>query len=163
MHFCSGCDDTMQLTLGALDGSCLAAKSTTIFFIYFCSAEFDRSAHTGISENRKLLSDNKRTTPTPEVEQPVYMTMITLHIFSLANMVETLQSVLPCDNSLPIMGIDNLDTLAIELEFRRRNSCTIILYDVEEPSGSDKKETVIDKKKVINILQRIKKLDLESI
>ena len=45
------------------------------FFIYFCNAEFDRSAHAGIGENRKLLGDNKRTTPTPEVERPVYTTV----------------------------------------------------------------------------------------
>ena len=29
----------------------------------------------GIGENRKHLGDNKRTTPTPEVERPVYTTV----------------------------------------------------------------------------------------
>ena len=41
----------------------------------FCNAEFDRSAHTGIGENRKLLGDNKRTTPTHAVKRPIYTTM----------------------------------------------------------------------------------------
>ena len=35
-----------------------------------------RRAHTGIGKNRKLLVDNKRTTPTPEVERPVYTTVV---------------------------------------------------------------------------------------
>ena len=62
MHSSSGCDDPEELTLKALDGHCLAAKSITIFFIYFCNTEFDFT-HTGIGENRKLLGDDKRTTP----------------------------------------------------------------------------------------------------
>ena len=52
------------------------------FFIYFCDAEFDRRAHTGISENRKLLGDNKRTTPTPEVERPAHTTVSNSHDFT---------------------------------------------------------------------------------
>ena len=77
MHFSSGFDDPMQLTWRALDKRRLPAKSiTTFFFIYFCNAEFDRSAHTGVDENRKLLGDNKRTTPTPKVERPVYTTVV---------------------------------------------------------------------------------------
>ena len=75
MYFSSEYDDPMQLTLRTLDGRRLAAKLMTFFFIYFCNAEFDRSAHTGIGENWKLLGDNKRTTPTPEVERPVYTTV----------------------------------------------------------------------------------------
>ena len=65
----------MQLTLRALDGRRLAAKSIIIFSYIFCNAEFDRSAQAGIGENRKLSGDNKRTTPTPEVERPVYATV----------------------------------------------------------------------------------------
>ena len=76
MYFSSGYYDSMQLTLRALDGRRIAEKSITIFFIYFCNAEFDQSAHTGIGENRKLLGDNKMTTPTSEVERPVYTTVI---------------------------------------------------------------------------------------
>ena len=75
MHFSSASDGPIQLILSTLDGCRLAAKSITIFYIYFCNAEFDWSAHTGIGENWKLLGDNKRTTPTPEIERPVYMTV----------------------------------------------------------------------------------------
>ena len=76
MHFTSGCDDPKQLTWIALDGRHIVAKLMNYFLIYFCNAEFDRSAHTNIGENRKLLGDNKRTTPTPGVERPVYTTVI---------------------------------------------------------------------------------------
>ena len=80
MHFSSGCDDFMQLTLRSLDGRHLAAKSIIIFVYIFCNAEFDRSAHTGIGENRKLLGNNKRTTPTREVERPVYTTVVPIEL-----------------------------------------------------------------------------------
>ena len=80
MYFCSGYYDFMQLTLRALKGRRLAAKSITIFFIYFCNAEFDWSAHTGIGENWKLLGDNKRTTSTPGVKRTVYTTVDIVHV-----------------------------------------------------------------------------------
>ena len=61
--------------------------------------------------------------------------------------VDTIQSVLPCDNSLPL-GINNLDTLAIELEVRQCKSSSIILYDEEEPSGGDKRQLSLIKRKL---------------
>ena len=51
-------------------------------------------------------------------------------ICELQNRVETLPSGLPSENSLST-GINNLDTLAMELEVRQRKSSNIILYDCD--------------------------------
>ena len=85
-------------------------------------------------------------------------------ILNLQKRVEILQSAQTSDNNSLSVGSDNLDTIASKMEIRQRESSNIILYSVEKSIGSDIKKIIAsDKKKVLNILQPIMKLDIGCI
>ena len=97
-------------------------------------------------------------------QHDVLLTGMKSTILNLQKRVEILQSAQTSDNNSLSVGSDNLDTIASKMEIRQRESSNIILYSVEQSIGSDIKKIIAsDKKKVLNILQPIMKLDIGCI